>query len=107
MKILLDENIPLKAKFDLGEPFEVRTVKDMGWLGFSDKELLRSAASENFAVFITLDKKMRFQQNFSNYDLKILVLRATDNKHQTVKLLMDKARTILQSASVPAYAEIS
>lgn len=50
---------------------------------------------------------MRFQQNFSNYDLKILVLRATDNKHQTVKLLMDKARTILQSASVPAYAEIS
>ena len=84
MKILLDENIPLKAKFDLGELFEVHTVKDMGWLGSSDKELLRSAASEKFAVFITLDKK-----------------------HQTVKPLMDKARTILPGASVPAYAEIS
>lgn len=50
---------------------------------------------------------MHFQQNFRNYDLKILALRATDNKHQTVKPLMDKTRTFLLGASVQAYSEIS
>ncbi len=33
MKILLDENLPAKVKYDFGEYYEVKTVKDMGWLG--------------------------------------------------------------------------
>ncbi len=33
MKILLDEIIPTKIKFDFGEDFEVKSVRDMGWLG--------------------------------------------------------------------------
>jgi len=33
MKILLDENMLKKIKYDFGEGIEVRTVRDMNWLG--------------------------------------------------------------------------
>lgn len=40
MKILLDENLPRKLKTDLGSEFDVKTVRDMGWLGKRNGELL-------------------------------------------------------------------
>ena len=40
MKILLDENIPTKVKFDFGKEFEVLSVRDVGWLGKKNGELL-------------------------------------------------------------------
>jgi predicted nuclease of predicted toxin-antitoxin system len=39
MKILLDENIPTKVKFDFGEGYEIFTVRDMNWLGKKNGEL--------------------------------------------------------------------
>ncbi len=39
MKILLDENMPTKVKYDFGEDYLVSTVKDMGWLGKKNGEL--------------------------------------------------------------------
>ena len=33
MKILLDENFPRQLKADFGTGHEVKTVRDMGWLG--------------------------------------------------------------------------
>ena len=35
MKILLDENLPTKVKYDFGEGFEIFTVRGMEWLGKS------------------------------------------------------------------------
>ncbi len=40
MKILLDENLPKKLKVDFGTEHEVKTVRDMGWLGKKNGELL-------------------------------------------------------------------
>lgn len=33
MKVLLDENIPKKLKFDFGDDYQVLTVREMGWQG--------------------------------------------------------------------------
>ena len=40
MRILLDENIPAKLKLDFGQEYEIRTVRDMKWLGKKNGELL-------------------------------------------------------------------
>ena len=40
MKILLDENLPRKFKIDLGGEHEIKTVRDMNWLGKKNGELL-------------------------------------------------------------------
>lgn len=59
MKILLDENMPTKVKYDFGEGYEVWTVKDMGWLGKKNGELLGLAALNGFDFFVTLDKNLK------------------------------------------------
>ena len=55
MKILLDENLPTKLKYDFGENFEIHTVKDMGWLAKKNAELLGLATFSGFDIFLTLD----------------------------------------------------
>jgi predicted nuclease of predicted toxin-antitoxin system len=106
MRILLDENLPAKGKYDFGEPHEVKNVKDMGWLGKKNGELLGLAAFNGFDIFITLDKNLRHQQNLNKVELKFILLLATDNKHQTLQHYIDKVKTILQSSDIPKFSEI-
>jgi hypothetical protein len=40
MKILIDENLPAKLKYDFGENHKALAVGDMGWLGKKNGELL-------------------------------------------------------------------
>lgn len=56
MKILLDENLPTKLKFDFGKGVEIFTVRDMNWLGKKNGELLSLAALHGFDILLTLDK---------------------------------------------------
>ena len=96
MKILLDENLPTKVKYDFGEGYDVKTVKEMGWLGKKNGELLGLAAFNGFDIFITLDKNLQNQQNLNKVDLKFIILQAKDNKHQTLQPYVDKVKTLLQ-----------
>lgn len=97
MKILLDENMPTKVKYNFGPGFDVSTVRDMGWLGKKNGELLGLAAFYGFDIFITVDKNLKKQQNLNKVDLKFIVLQAKDNKHQTLQPFIDKIKALLQA----------
>ncbi len=90
MKILPDENMPAKVKYDFGEGYDASTIRDMVWLGKKNGELLGLAAFNGFDIFIKLDKNLKHQQNLNKVDLKFIVLLATDNKHQTLQPLMTR-----------------
>lgn len=45
----------------------------MGWAGLKNGDLLKRAESQ-FDVFVTADKKLRYQQNLTNARLAIIVL---------------------------------
>ena len=108
MKILLDENMPTKVRYDFGEGHEVKTVRDMRWLGKKNGELLGLAAFNGFDVFITLDRNLKNQQNLGKVDLKFVVLLARDNKHETLQPYIDKVKTLVQtSGDIPQLSEIS
>lgn len=100
MKILLDENIPTKVKFDFGEEYNVFTVRDMNWLGKKNGELLGLAAFNDFEVFITLDKNLKNQQNLDKVQIKFIVLIAKDNKHQTLQPYVEKIKNILMAENI-------
>lgn len=72
MTILLDESVPRLLKIHLGE-FAIVTVHELGWTGMKNGELLE-AASQQFTIFITADKNIRYQQNLSGNPLSIIVL---------------------------------
>ena len=107
MKILLDENIPAKLRFDFGKNYEVRTVGNMNWLGKKNGELLGLAIFNRFEIFITLDKNLKNQQNLSKIEIKIILLLSKDNKHQTLQPYIEKIKKLLEINDLPKFNEIS
>ncbi len=108
MKILLDENMPTKVKYDFGQDYHVSTIRDMGWLGKKNGELLGLAAFNGFDIFITLDKNLKNQQNLNKFDLKFIILFAMDNKHQTLQPFVDKIKILLEDINeLPKVSVVS
>lgn len=72
MKILLDESVPRKLKYDFDATHEVFTVRDKGWLGNKNGTLLTLMVEDNFEIFITVDRSLRYQQNIAKLPVIIL-----------------------------------
>lgn len=64
MKILIDENLPLKLKASFGESHEIYTMREMQWLGKKNGELLGLMTLAGFEAFVTMDKNLPMQQKF-------------------------------------------
>ena len=106
MKILLDENLPKKLLFDFGPQHTVFNVKQMGWKGFRNGELLGLAVENGFSVFITLDKHLKYQLNLSKYPITIFLLRASNSKHQTIQPMINKISEQLKTNLKKVLIEI-
>ncbi len=87
MKLLLDENLPKRLKTDLSE-HEVYTVRDKGWNGVKNGELLKLLIADNFSALITFDKNLQFQQNFLKYSIPVIVLAAPINTYAELSKLI-------------------
>ena len=96
MRVLLDESLPRRLKVELTE-HEVTTVPEAGWAGAKNGELLRSAEAA-FDVFVTMDRHLPAQQNLSEHDLCVVILRARSNAFSDLSPLVGQ----LQSAVVRA-----
>ena len=89
MKLLLDENIPVKLKYRLSQ-YDVRTVAEMSWSGLTNGELLAKLQSEHFEGFITSDKNLQYQQNFINYPIPVFVLAPKRNTYDFIMEILHK-----------------
>jgi predicted nuclease of predicted toxin-antitoxin system len=94
MKLLLDENLPKRLKIDFPE-HNIYTVTEMNWNGMKNGVLMREMISQSFDVLITFDKNLQYQQNFSKYQLPVIVLDAVDNTYITLKSLVPSIKKIL------------
>ena len=78
MRILLDEKFPADfAKLLVGH--EVSTVHSLGWSGIKNGELLRRA-SEVCEAFVTLERKLEYQQNIKALSVGVVVVRSISNR---------------------------
>lgn len=77
MRVLLDESLPRQLRRVLSG-HEVITVPEAGWAGTKNGELLRLAEPE-FDVFVTMDRRLPFQQNLTGLRLCIVILIARSN----------------------------
>lgn len=108
MRILLDENMPAKVNYNFGAQHEVRSVKDMQWLGKKNGELLGLAAFSGFDVLITLNKNLKSQQNLDKVAIKFIVLIAKNNKPETIQPFVAKIVALLMNASdLPKLTELT
>lgn len=86
MRILIDECVPRKFKFDLSaRGHDCSTVQEAGWAGKRNGELL-GLAEHAFDLFLTLDKNLRYQQNLSGRKIAVLVVRAKSNRIADIRV---------------------
>ena len=72
IQLLLDENLPKRLKLDFPE-HEIYTVRDKGWNGIKNGELLKLLIENNFNALLTFDKNLQHQQNFTKYTMTVFV----------------------------------
>lgn len=72
------------------------TVGRRGWSGKKNGELLELAENE-FNAFLTTDRGIPHQQNLSELDLAIILLRARSNDYEDLSPLMDEVNDALSS----------
>jgi len=73
VKVLLDEDLPLKLRHHL-PGHDVVTVRYAGWTGLKNGKLLRAAQESGFEVFVTADQSLPFEQNLKERMLGVVVL---------------------------------
>jgi hypothetical protein len=94
LKILLDECVDRRlAREIVGH--EVTTAQQRGWSGVDNGELLKLAAAD-FDVFLTVDRNLSFQQPVVNFDIAVVILRATSNRLADLKALVPEIREALR-----------
>src|SRR4051812_37379354 len=106
MQVLHDECVPQRLSRDL-PGHDVRTVREMGWSGKKNGELLRLMVAQGFEVLITVDQNLRYQQNLRSVGIAVVVLIAAGNHLDSLRLLMPSVRTALESIAAGDIVEIT
>ncbi len=105
MKILIDENLPKRLKLLL-QDHDVFTVREMGWNGKSNGDLLKLMLEENFNVILTFDKNIEHQQNFKKFSIPVLVINTDDNTFDTIKKYNDNLLNILNASLIAGITKL-
>lgn len=106
MRILIDECVPRKLTFDFtAAGHECLTVPEAGLAAGKNGELLQ-LAEPGFEIFLTLDKGLRYQQNITQRNIVILIIRAKSNRIADVRSHVANCLMVLRSIRRGEIVEI-
>ena len=95
MKVFLDECVDWRLSRDI-IGHDVKTAGQMGWTTIKNGDLL-SLASQNFDVFITVDRNLSFQQDIAGFSIAVVVLQARTNRLADLKVLIPRLLAAIES----------
>lgn len=105
MRILFDEDVPRPLRREL-IGHDIATVVEMGWASVKNGVLLRLAAAAGFAVFLTCDRNIQYQQNVASLGLALVVLAAPNTKLDTIRPLIPDVIALLDTAPQPGTVSV-
>lgn len=76
MRILFDQGTPVPLRTFL-TGHTVDTAFTRGWANLANGELLQAAEDAGFALLVTTDQNLQYQQNLSARRIAVLVLTTT------------------------------
>ena len=103
MRLLLDENLPKRLVLDYQE-YEIYAIRDKGWNGIKNGDLLNLLIENNFDALLTFDKNLQHQQNFIKHTITVFVLSAKNNSYEELAKLTPKVKEYLNQQHLPAGA---
>jgi hypothetical protein len=84
VKILLDNCVDWRVK-RLLVGHDVAHCRELQWETLTNGKLLIAAAKAGFAAMITVDKKMKFEQNLDQLPLPIVEIDLLDSRLEAIK----------------------
>lgn len=96
MKLLLDECAPKRLRNHFPD-HETLTVAEVGLNGLKNGQLLRAAVEQGFEVLLTVDQRLRFQQNLSQLNLAVVIMVAKPCRYAQLKLLAPGVLRVLEA----------
>lgn len=97
MRLLLDECIDRRLMREF-TGYDIKTVPQMGWGGIKNGQLL-GLASQEFDIFMTVDKNLPFEQNLPQFDLAIIILQSKSNRWADLRPLVPKVLEVLATVT--------
>ena len=103
MRVLFDQGTPEPLRHALTR-HEVATAYERGWSELKNGELLDAAEKENFAVLVTTDSNLKYQQDLGSRRIAVVVL-SSPSWPRVQRAIASITRAVDQ-ASVGSYIEI-
>jgi hypothetical protein len=104
VRLLLDESLPRRlGRLIAGH--EVTTVVKMGWSGLTNGRLLE-VAQYDFDCLVTVDRSLVHQQDLTNFDIAVLVVRAPTNRIEDLAPLVPRILEVLPTVRVARFAVV-
>ena len=99
MKLLLDENVPVKLRYRFSErEIQVSTISEQKWNSKKNGELLQLMIDAGFTHFITFDSNLSFQQNLLKFPIPVIIISAPFNNYDTIMEMFDEIIKTINSA---------
>jgi hypothetical protein len=73
LRVLFDKNVPYLLKRHL-IGYQVQTADDEGWEQVSNGELISRADEAGYAIILTCDQNIQYQQNMTHRRISMVVL---------------------------------
>ena len=103
MRVLFDQGTPEPLRHALTR-HEVATAYERGWSKLKNGELLDAAEKENFAVLVTTDSNLKYQQNLESWRIAVVVL-SSPSWQRIQRAVASIVRTV-DRAAVGTYSEV-
>ncbi len=104
MLILFDHGTP-KGLIRALTGHTVITAQARGWDKLDNGALLGAAEEAGFELFLTTDRRIRFQQNLIGRKISIVVLTGT-TKWSSVRLNFQRIAAVVDAATPGSYSEV-
>jgi len=81
-------------------------VRDAGFSGKENGELIALAEKQQFNVLITIDKNICYQQNIAGRNIAILIIRAASNDLDDIRPHVPQVLAALRSIKLGQIVEV-
>lgn len=104
MRVLFNQGTPVPLRQFLTQ-HEVTTAYELGWSTLKNGDLLDAAEADGFAVMVTTDTNLRYQQNLSSRRIAIVVLNTPS--WPRIQRALAQVISVIDQATEGAFAEIA
>src|SRR5262245_44573225 len=103
MRVLFDNGTPRGVAAALSDHV-VEEARSRGWDRLQNGELLDAAAAAGFAVVVTTDRNMRYQQNLSGRNIAVVVL--SNGRWRLIKSRLQEVAIAVVTATPGSFVEV-